>query len=118
MSFYTTMHLSYGDEKVLTYYQDAKSIWIDVWNSPTSRSAEELAIVITNLERRFINKFGGQDLGKEIMVQSGFAAIYKEYPNGEDKRRFRRLKEAFRLSGCSLEVVERVEESASVFSMV
>ncbi|MGG3045763.1 hypothetical protein ABEO76_21795 [Bacillus anthracis] len=118
MSIYTTMNLLEGNERILTYYKEAESIWRSIWKHAESETADGLARVIGNSQYKFENNCGGLSLGQEIMAQVGFAMLYSENPSSEDKRKSRMLLEAFRNSGSSTEVIARAEESAEIFLMV
>ncbi|HFJ9441202.1 TPA: hypothetical protein ACGW7M_004335 [Bacillus albus] len=118
MSVYTTMNLLAGNERNLTYYKEAESIWKSIWEQAESGTVDGLAHVLTSQQYKFENRCGGVNLGQEIMAQVGFALLYSENPRSEDKRKLRRLLEAFKQSGCSTKVIVRAEESAEIFLMV
>ncbi|HFJ9454136.1 TPA: hypothetical protein ACGW67_005458 [Bacillus tropicus] len=118
MSIYITMNLLAGNERIFTYYKEAESIWKSIWKHAESGTVDGLTRVLTSQQYKFENRCGGVNLGQEIMAQVGFALLYSKNPSSEDKRKCRRLLEAFKQSGCSTEAIARAEESAKIFLMV
>lgn len=116
MSIYTTMNLLAGNDKIMAYYGNAKSIWESIWEKPESESVEGLANLLTNSQYLFENACGGQDLGYEVMTQAGFGMLYDESPNVENEIKMQRLIQAFKDSSCSNELIARAEETAKLYS--
>lgn len=69
------------------------------------------------MQMRFENRCGGRDLGQEIMAWSGFAFLYDTYAgfNNINQQRAIRLRDAFRSSGCSLEVTSHASNAADFY---
>ncbi|MBF0252544.1 MAG: hypothetical protein HQL29_01890 [Candidatus Omnitrophica bacterium] len=74
----TTKALMNGDGKIMEYYKIAKEIWAEILVDESSRDIDKLGKTIHSRQWQFEVNCGGSDLGKEIMVISGFRTVLPE----------------------------------------
>jgi len=103
---YTLERLINGDSSVVSHYEIAKKEWKDFFAKHKNDSIEYWARWLFESQIGFFeNKCGGRYEGQEVMAWSGFATLYStEEGFGENQPLAEKLAEAFKKSGCSLEV--------------
>lgn len=122
---YTLQKLIKGDEEIVNYYQQAKSIWNEIKEKIDCSKNENVLRLANELSNRqiidFEHKCGGRDVGQEIMAWYGIAQFYTvEDGFGNDYERLQSAKnvyEAFQKSYCSLEVKGYARDVANSYSL-
>jgi hypothetical protein len=117
MAINTVLSLLNENNEVVTYYQNAKELWAEIWRDSRSLNVEGLAELLSEKQLTFEHRCGGRHLGQEIMAWSGFGLLYDVYAGfeGENREKALMLKEAFEKSYCSIEVIARAKEAAKAF---
>jgi hypothetical protein len=117
MAIYTVLNLLNEDQELITYYQNAKELWAEIWRDSRSLNVEGLAELLSEKQLTFEHRCGGRHLGQEIMAWSGFGLLYDAGVGfeGENREKALMLKEAFQKSYCSWEVISVAEKAAKAF---
>jgi len=117
MAIYTVLNLLNGDQELVTYYQNAKQLWDEIWRDYHSLNVDGLAELLHQKQLTFEYRCGGKHLGQEIMVWTGFGLLYDARVGfeGENREKALMLKEAFQKSSCSLGVKHKAREAAKAF---
>ena len=106
-----------GDQRVITYFDLAKSKWSELLQ-PNS-SAEDLAKKLSSEQFWFETNCGGIWEGQEIMVISGITQFYSLAEGFGDKRlEALKIYNAFMRSQCSLEVKGEADRIAQIYYLL
>jgi hypothetical protein len=112
--------LVHGRAEVVDYYRAAAARWQEIWGSKQAEKMETLARVLARDQAWFEEHCGGERIGQEVMVVSGFAGLAnaETYSGFDDNReRARLLFNAFRISACSINVKAIAEEVVRFYGL-
>ena len=115
---YTLEKLLEGDEEVIGYYQTAKNKWGELLAENRDGSVSDWARWLTMEQHFFEQECGSRWVGQEIMVWSGFAALYTTTSGFDENWPLaRKLAGAFERSMCSIEVKSTARRAAASYSV-
>lgn len=103
---HTLSRLLSNDPTILDCYSQAKDIWSEIWKSSESETVDGLALLLSSRQGSFeiLCGAGDREVGKEVMVLSGFGITFPIGGDLEDEEKGRMLNIAFKRSTCSGEV--------------
>ncbi|RLL41097.1 hypothetical protein D8M04_17790 [Oceanobacillus piezotolerans] len=115
----TIQELIAGEQNIVNYYIEANGLWEDIWRNEQSETVEGLSRLLFEEQMTFESQCGGRFLGQEIMAWSGFAHLYDIHTGfeGINQERVNRLREAFKMSSCSLEVIAHADKAAESYHL-
>lgn len=116
MPIYTCIELIKSSPDISQHYTTAVQIWQQIKDSYNFRNSIALAEELNKRQSQFERECGGKWLGQEIMVIVGIGQFWNHHigfdATLEDALK---VKEAFLLSNCSVEVKWHVEKVSAIF---
>ncbi len=114
---YTLEKLLNGNSELISCYQAAKQKWDELFVERRNGSVSEWAEWLEGNQISFFeHQCGGRCFGQEVMAWSGFGALYSTQNGfGNNQPLAEKLAEAFKESGCSVEVISMARNAAASY---
>ena len=116
MAIYTCIELIEGKLDISRHYTNACKIWKQIKEGYNFRESIALAEELNKRQSQFEQECGGKWLGQEIMVIVGIGQFWNHHIGFDATLKdVLKVKEAFHLSNCSVEVKGHVEKVCAIF---